>query len=207
MDESGMVVDGFAFESGQEAEKARKEAEGIEYIREKIQNKNPKMALEMYRKLVNEQVFETPVGWMFLRELQDYVLSFPELSEEPIEPIYVPSAPSGGGGGQQMEEMAAWYEESMNQERQRRRNAESSRDWTQKELGKKKGLLRICVACIAFLLIVSIGMVTITLVDDHPNILNYENKIVDKYEAWEKELEEREAALDAREKGRLDAPQ
>ena len=41
-----------------------------------------------------------------------------------------------------------------------------------------------------------IGMFAINLVStNNVTILNYENKIIDKYEAWEKELEQREEAL------------
>lgn len=44
--------------------------------------------------------------------------------------------------------------------------------------------------------IVIIGMFAINLVStNNVTIFNYENKIIDKYEAWEKELEQREEAL------------
>ena len=38
-------------------------------------------------------------------------------------------------------------------------------------------------------------MVVITMMDNHPNILNYENKLIQKYETWEKDLEQREQNL------------
>ena len=45
-----------------------------------------------------------------------------------------------------------------------------------------------------------IGMFIITAVSkDHVTILNYENAVIDKYEVWEKELNEREIELNARE--------
>ena len=42
-------------------------------------------------------------------------------------------------------------------------------------------------------------MVIITLMDSNPNILNYENRIVDRYAEWERELEEREQNIKERE--------
>ena len=41
-----------------------------------------------------------------------------------------------------------------------------------------------------------IGMLVITwLSKDNVTILNYENKVIDKYEIWEKQLDERESQL------------
>jgi hypothetical protein len=42
-------------------------------------------------------------------------------------------------------------------------------------------------------------MFYITLKSDNPNILNYENSLVNKYAAWEQELKEREQDIRARE--------
>ena len=44
-----------------------------------------------------------------------------------------------------------------------------------------------------------IGMFIIASTSDSPTILNYENKLIDKYAEWEQELDEREAALNDRE--------
>ena len=46
---------------------------------------------------------------------------------------------------------------------------------------------------------VAIGMAVITLMDNQPNIINYENKIVDKYAEWEQGLKEREETIKQRE--------
>ena len=40
-----------------------------------------------------------------------------------------------------------------------------------------------------------IAMFVITLKSDHPNILNYERTLQDRYASWEQELTEREAVL------------
>ena len=45
-----------------------------------------------------------------------------------------------------------------------------------------------------------IAMFAIQMSVGSPNILNYENKIIDKYAQWEQQLEEREAAVREREK-------
>ena len=45
-----------------------------------------------------------------------------------------------------------------------------------------------------------VALFTITYVSGHsPYITDYEDEIVNKYEAWEKQLDEREQALDQKE--------
>ena len=50
------------------------------------------------------------------------------------------------------------------------------------------------------LIIIVIAMFAISLTSGSTTILNYETKIINKYEEWEQELDERETALDALEK-------
>jgi len=50
-------------------------------------------------------------------------------------------------------------------------------------------LLNICLALLV------IGMFAVAYTSEHPNILNYERVIVDKYASWEQDLTEREDAI------------
>ena len=50
-----------------------------------------------------------------------------------------------------------------------------------------------------FLVLTIIGMFALSATSNVPTIVNYENKIINKYEQWEKELEEREEAVKQRE--------
>ena len=42
-------------------------------------------------------------------------------------------------------------------------------------------------------------MFAVAATGDHVNIVNYENKLIEKYENWEAQLKEREALLKERE--------
>lgn len=53
---------------------------------------------------------------------------------------------------------------------------------------------------IAFLLVIIAGMLTVAYFTPYSIFTDYENKIKDKYSAWEQELSEREAALEEQEK-------
>lgn len=224
MDKQKVIVEGFVFTDGEMMQMACQEAESVQYVRGHLDMNNPRMVLEMYRKLIAESVFETPVGYMYLKELQNYLLAQPELEGEELEPIQVNGTPAAAGNGAQVyaaesqesgaapmqnqneaaleakQEMAEWYEEHFAKEKQKRREADSRRARVERKLGETKKYLYASVASILFFLIFSIGMIVITLTSDNPNIINYENKIVDKYEEWEHDLEEREQAVREQEK-------
>ena len=49
--------------------------------------------------------------------------------------------------------------------------------------------------------LVTVGVGAVTMTDQNPNIINYENKIIEKYQDWEADLENREEALKQKELG------
>ena len=161
--------------------------------------KSPRMALEVYRKLTQEEVFETPVGIAFLKELRDYLLAQPEIQEElaPVQTQKMGAVLAGRQAGEM--EMASLYDDKLRQAKERVRSMEQKKKQAEQNLNKKKNTLRFSLFFNLFLILVVVGMVSITLVDDNPNILNYEEKILDKYSAWETELDEREQDLKKRE--------
>lgn len=73
------VVEGFAFASENEAEVAKKEREGIRYIKEKTNMSNPDMVLQIYNKMVREKMFVTSVGYAYLFDLQEYLRTNPTI--------------------------------------------------------------------------------------------------------------------------------
>ena len=213
MGKNGIIVEGFAFAEQEEGQKARKEAESIKYIKGNLDMENPRMVLEMYRKLTAEKVCETPVGFMYLKQLRDYLSRVPELKNRGLEPIQVKSSAGRKNSvqktgsqkqeqqtpGTDVEELTVWYEEQLDQEKQKRREAELKQRRTEERCKSRKGFFHTSIAINVFLMLVVIGMVVITMMDSNPNILNYENKIVDKYAQWEQELEEREQNIRERE--------
>lgn len=199
MEEQGMIVEGFAFASQEAASLAQREAESIQYVKSQMNMKSPRMALEVYRKLTQEEVFETPVGIAFLKELRDYLLAQPEIQEElaPVQTQKMGAVLAGRQAGEM--EMASLYDDKLRQAKERVRSMEQKKKQAEQNLNKKKNSLRFSLFFNLFLILVVVGMVSITLVDDNPNILNYEEKILDKYSAWESELDEREQELKKRE--------
>ena len=58
-----------------------------------------------------------------------------------------------------------------------------------------KGRCQFFMVTSLILLISVVSMMLLAATSDNVNILNYENKLIDKYSSWEQELEEREQAV------------
>lgn len=168
-----LLVSGYRFGSLADAKAASDEIKKANYFREKTVGRNPRSLLAIYDKVIEERIFNTPIGWEYLRELQRRMIRS-GIAEEDIKPI----------------PMYAIYvrDEEEKESAFARQRIRPSR---------KKGVkgLYISVLFNLFLAVLVIAMFVITLKSDNPNILNYENVIVNRYAQWEQELTEREQKL------------
>lgn len=203
MDEFTMIVEGVMFRDKIMAQKACHEAESIQYVRSKLDMENPRMVLEMYHKLLKENVFETVVGLMYLKELQSYLLMSPELAGEELQAIELPAS---FAAETVQEETIEWYAQHLEELKQRERTTGFQKRRAEEREKKSRKQLRFSLMCCLFLFLVAAGMGVITLTGSHPNIINYENKIINKYEAWEADLESREQSLKEQQKESGGAP-
>lgn len=163
-------VEGYDFESKEAADKAKLEADGVKYIKENTRMDNPDMIYKLYDQIIREEMFETPVGLSFLAELQEYLYANPEIENEVIRPIPV-HAP-------EIRKIKA----------------------AEKKIGKYRKKFRTALFFAIVLGAVVIGMFGITYYSGSSvTILNYENALIDKYEDWENDLDEREQKLKERE--------
>ena len=85
-DIDNLQIDGYRFGSREDVEAAGEEVRKISYFKEKTKGKSPHMLLALYDKLLDEKVFKTPVGWEYLRELQEQ-LKEAGIPEDEIRPI------------------------------------------------------------------------------------------------------------------------
>ncbi len=179
------VVNGFAFVDAAEAEQAKKEIEGVEYIREKIDKEDPEAVLQIYNKMVQQKLFETAVGYCYLKDMQEYLRTIPFIDNGDILPIQV---------------QHPVLEEHI-RKRARGGTKEKTKSKGQKQVShadyKKRYDVLLVISIILTICVVM--MFGITATTNNATILNYETLIIDKYEAWEQELEEREAAVKERE--------
>lgn len=169
-------VGDFLFQNNDEASAAKTEAEKIEKIEEKLGEASPELLYKLYNKCIEKNTFSTPVGLQFMHELKQKVeKSMPEGTV--ILPIPV-----------KKENSVAHAKEPV--------SATSMESVAKKYLGYFRWSVFINI--VMFLVILFMFYVVTT--GDHPNVVNYENAVLNKYSAWEQELDAREEALREAEK-------
>lgn len=182
--EETYVVQGFAFTSEAEAEQAKKECEGIKFIKEKANMANPDAMLQIYNRMVREKMFVTSVGYAYLYDLQEYLRTNPHINDEDILPITVvhPSLQES------MREVKQKHQEQLKEVKQKA----AKKPLTNEAL---MGKYKVSLVVNLILAISVVGMFLISATSGHPTILNYEKELINRYSAWEQELTEREAAV------------
>lgn len=181
-------VGGFAFQTEQEAELAKKEQEGVRFIKQKMNMEDPEMVLQIYQTLLRQNLFETPVGYCFLNEIREYLIAVPAIQNQAVRGIPVRHL--------QVDEKKKKKKEKPVKEKTPKAKEKPSKE--KKPVGKNTDYKARCYFFMLTTLILAISISTMMLLaatSDNINILNYENKLIDKYSAWEQELEEREAEL------------
>lgn len=197
-DKNQVEIDGFLFSDPAEIAQAKKEMEGIRYLRTKLDRDNPEQVLLVYNQAVDQQLFATPVGYYFLKELQDFLITIPFIKDEDIHRITI------------TERMTETFEKSrkktvQEKKKQAVKQYEDERKLREKKIQAKntdyKAKFAVALVFVFLLLAMVIAMFTITFLSkDNVTILNYENELINKYEEWEKDLEERERVLEEKER-------
>ena len=172
-DKNEWIVEGYLFGSPADAEQARAERKKALYFETKLEGKPVKSIQAVYDKMLEEKVFTTPVGWEYLKQLQEEILKS-DISPDQVRPITLYTGFT--------------YRVQEDAQKAAIRQAEAIAQ--RKE--KKDYRFRVSL-CVNFLLAVLVaGMFLITLKSDNPNILNYKQVLTNQYASWEQNLTERE---------------
>ncbi len=200
MSKTESIIDGFEFADLKEAMQAAKEVEGVRYIRSKTDMDNPEMVLQIYNKMVSQEMFDTVVGHCYLKELQNYLYDARAIADHAILPIKIerPAAYEAAG------EDIAPAGEPIRQETSKipvlprvTENTQPGGKVSHTDYKLRSQVFGIASAVLAACVIL---MFVIMATSGSPNIINYENELIDKYEQWEQELVERENAVKERER-------
>lgn len=178
--EEKRLMGGFFFQTEKEAKLAEVERKKIAYLESKVDYSKPEDILYIYDKTVKENVFSTPVGMVYLKQLQEYLLN-----QEGIDPADVAAIPLNN-----------IYEDQAKVSSSK----EKMRSLHEQEMGAKKSQLTISVILNILLALAMLAMFIISLNSDYPNIINYERAVTDRYAAWEQELTEREKVIREKER-------
>lgn len=172
-------VGGYTFGSEKDAEIAREEEKKITYLEARMNYKEPESVLQIYKKILENRLFVTPVGHEYLVKLQNFLVESKGISKEQIPkiPLFNVYSPQG-----------------LEAPKKSRKRIE----------GKKgpniKRQLRISIALNILFVCMLIAMFVVALNAENPNILNYKSALENRYAEWEQELKEREAAVKLKER-------
>lgn len=185
-EDKSLEVSGFVFGTMEDADVAREEIRKIAYIQKRMDYSNTESILALYKKMIDERMFCTPIGLEYLKKMQD-LLKRRGVTEDKIVaiPLYV----------------------TFSQKFRKNTNPAKQRVWLrqyreERSMLRKSILFNICLTILVF------AFFLITLQSDNPNILNYEKNLIDKYAAWEQDLTERENNVkDAERKLNISVPE
>lgn len=177
-----MEAGGFAFFTDNDARLAEAEQRKIEYLEARIDYNRPESILHVYDKAIQEQLFKTPVGLIYLKKLQDFLLKHPQIDPERVQAI----------------PLFDTFAEAR--EQRRRENEIAARERAAKRKEEAAFRFQISVILNVLLVLAICAMFFISFFSDQPNVFNYERAITDKYAAWDQELTQREQAIREKER-------
>ncbi|MCM1282049.1 MAG: hypothetical protein NC180_04925 [Muribaculaceae bacterium] len=193
----GYRVEGFTFGTEEEARLAKKEAEGIKYILGRNDMEDPGTVLRLYNRLIEKEVFSTPVGFRFLGELRSGLLKLPYMQAEHLRPL--PTGQPGKPAEKKSDPLQAQAAKSRAVEAEDAEEEDAEEEDVEEEKSYYRPFLVSTFFAVVFALAL-LGVFIITAVSkDNTTILNYENSLIDKYESWDRQLTERERELERRE--------
>lgn len=173
-------AEGFFFLNAEDAELAVKERKQIKYVETHLDYRYPEQVLALYERMLRERIFKTPVGMIYLKQLQSFLLE-----ESGIDPDRVPMIPV--------------YAPCTGAPVKRERTAGRGRE-VSSTVKPQPVWPRVSVILNVLLVAAVIAMFVMTLISDTPNMLNYRTAILDEYSSWQQDLLERERVIRAKER-------
>lgn len=172
-------AEGFFFLNAEDAGMASREKKQIEYLEAHLDYRRPEQVLTLYERMLRERIFNTPVGMIYLKHLQDFLLGQPG-----IDPARVPMIPINSP--------------CIVVPRKRERPARSSA--SAGDTKSSRARMRISILLNVLLVIAVVLMFVMAINSSQPNILNYRTAILDEYASWEQDLLERERVIREKER-------
>lgn len=174
-----LIVGGYAFITEADAKLAKEELETIEYLDSNMNYANTAKVMQLYDKALDTQMFRTPVGFEYLGRLKKVLLDSGYIEDE-FRPI----------------PMYASFVKNTDEQPISQRIRPSER----KKEDIYKPRFTVAMVFVVVLALCVAAMFGIAYTSDSPNILNYENAIINEYSGWEQEIKEREDAVRAKER-------
>lgn len=173
-EKNDLTAGGFEFSDEVVAEKAKKETNAVSYLKNQMSHMNASQILEAYRGLIEQGVFDTAVGYAFLKDVQRFLIADDSIDNSQI-PLIEVSSPT----------------------RIRQTEAEKQKLKWQRKFHTLLPFTIILLGCVAF-------MFVLTATSNNMTILNYKDRVESQYAGWEEDLEKRENEVKEREEKLLE---
>lgn len=180
-DKNDLIIEGYYFGSFDDAKQANKEIKNAQYLNERVHSMTVTQKKALYDKMLDEKVFNTPVGWEYLKYLRKCIIE-EGISEDNLRPIPLYVTFTSKNDDNNLEHIAKMYVKPK-----------------KGEIKRLNERIRISLLINIFLVIIVIAMFAITMNSSSPNIINYKKAIVNEYSEWEQELKDKESELKERE--------
>jgi len=177
-----LTIGGYSFISEKAAQTAKDELNAIKYVSSKTDAKDPKQVYKLYNTILDKELFHSPIGLEYLRQLQTFLYDCKEIPQDKIRPIPV----------------------NFEMQNLRHDRSEISKSRGEIQVLKKKSqqykdkMIKLLIVNFALIIVIAVLFLLIKS-GTNPTIIDYENKIQNKYAAWQEQLEAKEAALKERE--------
>ena len=195
-------IGGYIFDDENKAKEAAKELKAVEYILGQIRDSDEKAVLTVYKKLLNQRMFSTEIGMSFLAQLRQNLLDSEVFTPEDIPPVYsLEEPPKDVTPEEKTEDTNSSSDEKVSKAKKEKADKKVVAKVTNdsSEIKRLKAINKVLlILCIALLLCV-LGMFYVSTTINSPTILDYEEKLIDKYSSWEQDLTEREEAIKEKE--------
>jgi len=188
---SNQTVDVFYFEDAVMAARAEKEAETVRYIRSKTNFTRVDAVYGIYAKLVENNVFSTEVGYVFLAELYRILQESGAYNENDLPKVYISKGMSG-------EESLSDEDEARVIEAVRKRTKtlnDTSKTQVRNIREMYRDKLKTYKMVIAALALCIVGMLAMLYFSDASPLRDAEQQVLDKYAAWQETLQQQEESL------------
>ena len=186
------VIMGFEFQDEVSYNQAKNELEKILKIKGKCNIKNSKSLLLLYNRLIDENIFNTPVGMAYLRSIQKELYGRKDIDKQSIRNI--PATVSG-----ETEKRSRDFSDSQTVGETAAGNGKDTSK-NRKKIGKYRDLY-IKMLIVNIILVVTIAvMFVITKKSEKFDLDYYRESIENEYINWENNLKERESSLAEQEK-------
>ncbi|MCI8668311.1 MAG: hypothetical protein HFI34_02120 [Lachnospiraceae bacterium] len=172
------IVMGYEFDNKASAEAAKNELEMISKIKSQGNMNNHKIALSVYNKLLEENLFKTPVGLEYIRSLQKELLSVKNIDKSEIKAIKINNEKSSE---QQPVKKITEFQKNTDKNK---KDAQKYKDRFTKSL----------IANIVFVIIIA-AMFLIVKYTHRFDDQAHRERIENEYISWENDLKERESYI------------